>query len=274
MMNDRPRHSLPRWASISIVLAVAGLLLLPGPWRQVEKVGSTALTPIQMGLSGTGDEIGSIADTVSRVRDLASENRDQQQQIDQLQSQLVDMRELQVENDDLRNLLSMKQRTGPGTLLPVTVIARDDSPYVQAITVDSGTTGGVHQGDIVVTDKGLVGRVETADPTSSKVRLITDINSSVAVRLQGPDRTTGVLRGQSPSDLLVIAYIPQTDTVTPGEVVISSGLGGLFPEGIVVGTVSQVDRNDADPFQVAAVTPAVDMAKIERLYVVSAPPAS
>ena len=81
--------------------------------------------------------------------------------------------------------------------------------------------------------------------------------------------STGVLRGQSEGNLMVIAYIPQTDDVSSGDVVLTSGLGGIYPEGLVVGKVSRVQRNDADPFQAAVVEAAVPMDKLERLYVLS-----
>ncbi len=269
MMNDSPRRRLPRWLTGLLVFAVAALLLAPGPWRNLESVGSTVLAPFQMGVSGTLDEVATVTDTLQRIRDMAQQNDQYRDEIDRLQSELVRMKELEVENADLRNLLNMKQQAGPGVLLPVTVIARDDAPYVQAITIDRGTGGGVHDGSIVVTHKGLVGRVEHANPTSSKVRLISDINSQVAVRLQTQARTTGVLRGQSLPNALVIAYIPQTDGVKMGDMVITSGLGEVFPEGLVVGKVARVERNDADPFQLAVVEPANGMDKLERLYVLA-----
>ena len=74
------------------------------------------------------------------------------------------MRELEVENADLRNLLSMKARTGPGALIPVQVIARDDTPYVQAITIDHGAADGVKQDAVVITHQGLVGRSKGSTP--------------------------------------------------------------------------------------------------------------
>lgn len=267
--SESPRRQVPRWVSATAVLVVAGALLAPGPWRNLEKVGTTVLTPLQMGISGTADEVGSVFWTFEKVRNLADENAAYKDQIDQLQSQLAQMRDLEVENADLRGLLALKERTGPGALLPVTVIARDDTPYVQAITIDRGTQGGVHEGSVVVTHKGLVGRVYDANPTSAKVRLITDVNSAVAIRLQSESRTTGLLRGESLGNAMVLDYIPQTDTVSPGDVAVSSGVGGMFPEGLVVGTVARVQRKDADPFQVAAVDPAVDMNKLERLYVLA-----
>lgn len=264
-----PRRRMPRWASALLVLAIAAVLLVPGPWQRVSLVSTTVLQPIQLGISSMTDDVGGVVDTVQRVRSLASENEQYKDQIDSLNSQLAQMRELQVENQDLRNLVGLEQQSGQGNLIPSLVIAQDDAPYVEAVTIDKGMTDGVKNGDVVVTQAGVVGRVEEVDPTSSKVRLITDINSSIAVRLQTQDRTTGVLRGQSKGNLLVIAYIQQTDTVSPGDVVITSGLGGLFPEGLVVGQVSGVQKNDADPFQSAVVSPATDMSKLERLYVLA-----
>src|SRR5438270_4401320 len=160
MMSDPPRRRLPRWVSSLVVVSLAAVFLIPGPWRQVESVGSTMLAPIQLGVSETLHDAGDVISTVQRVRVLASENADYRDQVDQLQSELVRMHELEVENEDLRNLLSLKERTGPGELIPVSVIARDDTPYVQAITIDRGSSDGVRQDSVVVTHKGLVGRVE------------------------------------------------------------------------------------------------------------------
>jgi rod shape-determining protein MreC len=269
MMSEAPRRRLPRWVSTLVVLGLAVLFLIPGPWRGLEGVASTALAPLQMGASSTADQAANFVSTIQRVRNLADQNAEFKDQIDQLQSDVVRMRELEVENADLRNLLGMKARTGPGALVPVQVIARDDSPYVQAITIDHGAADGIRQDAVVITHQGLVGHVEKVDPTSSKIRLINDLNSSVSVRLQTESRTTGILRGQSQGNLMVIAYIPQTDTVTPGDVVETSGLGGMYPDGLVVGKVARVERKDADPFQAAVVEAAVAMDKLERLYVLS-----
>ncbi len=269
MMSEAPRRRLPRWVSTLVVVGLAVVFLIPGPWRGLEGVASTALAPLQMGVTGTMDQAATFVSTIQRVRDLADQNADYKDQIAQLNSQLVKMRELEVENQDLRNLLSMRERTGPGALVSVQVIARDDTPYVQAITIDHGDADGIKPDAIVITHQGLVGRVEKVNPTSSKVRLINDLNSSVSVRLQTESRTTGVLRGQSQGNLMVITFIPQTDGVVAGDVVETSGLGGIYPDGLVVGKVARVERKDADPFQAAVVESAVALDKLERLYVLA-----
>src|SRR5260370_42689938 len=107
---------------------------------------------------------------------MASENADHRARVGQLQSHVAQMRELEVENSDLRNLLSMKERTGQGALMPVTVIARDDMPYVQAVTIDHGSNDGVKQDTIVIPHAGLVCHGERGNPTPVKVRSIHDLD--------------------------------------------------------------------------------------------------
>jgi rod shape-determining protein MreC len=271
MINDTPRRSLPRWVSGIVVLLVAIALVAPGPFREFEKVGSTVLAPVQMGVSGSLHEVSTVVGTLQRVRDLAEENEHFKEELGRYGSQLAQMKELEAENRDLRNLLNLKERTGPNTLLPVSVIARDDTPYVQAITIDRGTSGGVRQGSIVITHAGLVGQVVRANPTTSKVLLISDVTSGVAVRIQSDSRPTGMLKGQAQANALVVDFIPQKDSVKVGDTVITSGEGEVFPEGLVVGQVSRLQQKPADPFQMAAVEPSVDMTKLERLYVLADP---
>src|ERR1700730_13293361 len=125
MMSDPPRRRLPRWVSTLVVVALAVVFLVPGPWRGLEKVFSFVLTPIQMGVSGTVDEASHVVDTVQRVRELAAANADYGEQVDQFQSEGRGMRELDVENQVLRRRLSMPEAAVPSTLLPVQLIARD-----------------------------------------------------------------------------------------------------------------------------------------------------
>src|SRR5436305_5810893 len=107
MMSDAPRRRLPRWVSTLVVVGLAAVFLIPGPWRGLEGVASTALTPLQMGAAGTAGAAVSFVSTIQRVRDLADENADYKDEIKQLQSDVVRMRELEIENEDLRQLLGM-----------------------------------------------------------------------------------------------------------------------------------------------------------------------
>jgi rod shape-determining protein MreC len=178
------------------------------------------------------------------------------------------MNELELENRDLRRLLELRGRAPLGSLLSVNVIAQDPLAIVQAVMVDRGSDDGVTVDQPVITWRGLVGRVVDVHPTASKVLLVTDVNSAVSVRIQDPDsRATGVARGTG-DGRMIMQYVPRSDLLRTGDLAITSGIGGIFPSGILVGRVLQVRQKDVDVFQEALIEPAVDVRSLERLYIV------
>jgi rod shape-determining protein MreC len=261
------RRRMPWWLATLIVVLTALLVFVPGPARGLEAVGTRLLAPVEFGISGMAGRVDDVATVVRRIGDVVSQNEQYRDEIDRLQAEVARLRELEVENRDLRNLLGLAQRPETGELLPVRVIARDPSPYVQSITIDRGADSGVHDGMTLITWRGVVGRVTRASPTSSKVLLVTDINSSISGRIQSSEsRVTGTLRGRAEGGLLM-QHIPQEETLQTGETVVTSDLGGIMPEGLVIGQIVQVRRKDVDVFQEALIEPAADMNRLERLYV-------
>jgi rod shape-determining protein MreC len=264
---------MSRWTAVAITLVAAVLVLRPEPARQVESVGTRVFEPVELGLSGLISQVEAVGGTIQRISELAGQNARYREQIDRYEAQLVRMRELETENQDLRNLIGLRQRTGLGELIPVRKIAGDPNPFVGSFTVDRGEDDGVRTGMIVVTSRGLVGRVVRSAATTSKVLIVTDSNSAVTGRVQSTG-AIGVVRGRAeatlPSDgaQLLMEKIPQQDTLQGGDLVITSDLGGVFPEGLVIGSVIQVRRRDADLFQEALLEPAVEMSRLERLYVI------
>lgn len=267
----RSRRGIPWWAAALVIGAVVVMIFVPEPAQQVESLGTRILGPVQFGVSGVISQGEEVAGVVRKMGDLARQNDQYREEIDRLQAEIVRLRELEVENRDLRNLLGLKQSAGPGELLPVRVIARDPSPYVQAITIDRGTDDGVVDGKPVITWRGVVGRVSRAGATTAKVILVTDVNSSISGRIQASEsRVTGIIRGR-PEGGLLMQHIPQEESLQTGETVITSDLGGVLPEGLVVGQVVQVRRKDVDVFQEAIIEPAADLKRLERLYVLMDP---
>jgi rod shape-determining protein MreC len=256
------------WIFVLLLLgAVGGLMLAPGPAREVEAFGSRLLEPLQASVSTVFGQAEDITSVVRRMTELSRQNDQYRDEIDRLQAEIARLRELEVENRDLRNLLGLKQRAGTGELLPVRVIARDPSPFVQAITLDRGTDDGVKEGMTIITWRGVVGRVSRVSPTSSKVLLITDTSSSISGRIQSSEsRVTGIIRGR-PEGGLLMQRIPQEETLQTGETVVTSDFGGLMPEGLVIGQIVQIRRKDVDVLQEAVIEPSADMKRLERLYV-------
>jgi rod shape-determining protein MreC len=256
------------WIFVVLLLgAVGGLMLAPGPAREVEAFGSRLLEPLQASVSTVAGQAEDVASVVRRMTELSRQNDQYREEIDRLQAEIARLRELEVENRDLRNLLGLKQRAGTGELLPVRVIARDPSPFVQAITLDRGSDDGVKEGMTIITWRGVVGRVSRVSPSSSKVLLITDTSSSISGRIQSSEsRVTGIIRGR-PEGGLLMQRIPQEETLQTGETVVTSDFGGLMPEGLVIGQIVQIRRKDVDVLQEAVIEPSADMKRLERLYV-------
>jgi rod shape-determining protein MreC len=272
----RAQRPMPRWTAVAITFIAAVLVLRPEPARQFESVGTRVFEPVELGLSGLITQVVEVGSTIQKIGELAGQNARYREEIGRYETQLVRMRELEAENHDLRNLIGLRQKMGPGELIPVRKIAADPSPFVDSFTVDKGEDDGVRTGMTVATSRGLVGRVARSAATTAKVLLITDTNSAVTGRVQSSG-ATGVVRGRadlkSPADeaKLLMEKIPQQDTLQADDLVITSDLGGIFPEGLVIGKVVQVRRRDGDLFQEAILEPAVEMTKLERLYVVGEP---
>jgi rod shape-determining protein MreC len=263
------RRPFPRWLAL-LVLALAGLLVfLPGPGRQVEALGSRLLVPLQVGVAQAIGQVLGAVDVIQRAGQLREQNRIYREEVDRLQAEMVRLRELELENYDLRNLLGLRQQAPPGEMIAVRVLARDPLPFVQALTVDGGSDQGLQEDLPVLTWRGLVGRIVEVQPTTARVLLVTDANSSVSGRLQNPDsRATGIVRGRN-DDWLLMQYIGQQEAVQTGDLVITSGLGGVFPEGMPLGKIVQVRRRAQDLFQEALVEPAARLGHLERLYVLT-----
>lgn len=264
---------MPSWVAFVITLMAAVLILRPEPARQFESVGTRVFEPVEFGVSGLISQIEDVGGTVQKIADLARQNERYRDQIDRLESQLVEVRELRAENQDLRNLLAMRQKSGLGELIPVRKIGGDPNPFIGSFTIDKGEDDGIRSGMTVATSRGLVGRVVRSFPTSARVLQITDLNSAVTGRVQSTG-ATGVVRGRADQKLLAdepklfMEKIPQEDVLEAGDLVITSDLGGIFPEGLIIGRIVQVRRRDGDLFQEAILEPAVDMNRLERLYAV------
>lgn len=190
-------HRFPRWAAVALAVAAFLLLIRQSTSQQVEGLGSRVVAPVQAGLSALQAETGRFVDTLRRVRALAEENRRLQEENDRLRSEIMRLSEVEVENRDLRSLLELKERDDTVEFIPARVIGRDVVPYVSALTIDGGRAAGMEEQMAVVTRRGLAGQIVEVHPTTARVLLITDVNSSVSARIQNPEsRATGVVRGR------------------------------------------------------------------------------
>lgn len=229
-----------------------------------------AVAPIQELVTSSYQDVAGTGRTVATVDELVQENARLKAENDRLSGEAASAPELKRENDELRQLLGLRQGGANWQWLPGRVISFDASNLVRSITVDVGSGEGLVAGMTVMTPRGLVGKIVKIGRNAVQVLLITDPSSSVNAMIQRT-RAGGVLygvRGPIGTSTLVMRYIPQGEEIKPGDRVITSGLGGIFPAGIAIGRVSQVRQRDTDMFQEATIEPSVDFNRLEDVLVI------
>jgi rod shape-determining protein MreC len=287
--STRPPVSVRRQGERSwlpLVLLILSLLLLvfheSGLLAPVESAAHYVIDPLQRLLSNAIEGTGGVFRTVRDARELRAEVDDLQVQVDALRVENVRLREYEAESQQLRALLEFVSEYPVSTYLGAEVISRDacedypcgdtlgvePNPYLRYVTINVGAQQGAEVGMSVVSGgAGLVGRVSQVGPRTAKVQLLTDSDSAVAALLQ-TTRGTGLVVGQ-PDGTLQMQYIPQEEDVRVGDIVLTSGLGGLMPKGLVIGQVTEVQQKEYETFQTATVRPALDLTRFELALVIT-----
>jgi rod shape-determining protein MreC len=197
------------------------------------------------------------------------ENRHLKKTVSELREENNRLREAVLTDERLRKL----QQWQSGNAFPsrvAQVYARGPSTWFKTILVNRGEKDGVAKDMAVATSEGLVGRVIEVSANTAKVLLITDANSAVDVIVQS-SRAQGILEGKI-EDTCILKYVQKSEEVQVGDRVITSGLGGIFPKGLVVGTVTKGDRKRQGIFQYIEVAPAVDLSKLEEVLILGEEP--
>ena len=255
--------------TIILIVVVSGLLFLAlsGYFTPVFNLSLNPLISLQSWLSVRYLAARDFLTTPRDVTQLREQNVLLESQVTQLQTQLIVMEERLGEAQVCFALLDFGRTNPQYSYIAATVIGREISPFLQYIIIDRGTNHGVRYGMPVVTQQGLVGRVDAVIAGAARVKLITDTTSVVNIRLQSAGieaQLVGSLTGDVSLDM-----IPLDQVVEPGDVVLTSGLGGNFPPNVFVGQVLSTQRRDNALFQTATVQPIVDFESISAVLVVN-----
>lgn len=184
----------------------------------------------------------------------------------QLEAQNSRLLEFEHENKRLRKLLAFKRSTGFDGVTS-TVIGRDPSRWERTITLDRGAQDSVKEGLPVVDGEAVVGQTTVVSGTSAKVLLITDKSSAIDAIVQR-SRATGIVEGTG-RDTLRMRYVLKEMSVQPGDRIISSGLGGIYPKGTLIGVVVDVRTPHSGLFHEVTIKPSVDLLRLENVMVIT-----
>jgi len=268
------------------VLLLLAILLLAlheaGILSPVEDGLQYVTAPLQRGATRVVEQVGRLFRTAREVQELQIQVEELQQQVEALLIENIRLQEFQAEVVQLRALLNFVAENPSWSYLGADVVGREacahapcgevigeePNPYLRYLSVNVGSEEGVAPGMPVLTGGAvLIGRAAEVGPHTSKIQLLSDTGSAVAAMLQ-QSRATGLVVGQ-PDGTLRMIYIPQEDEVQVGDLVLTSGLAGTLPRGLVIGQVAAVERKDIALFQEAVIRPAVDYRQVELVLVVT-----
>ena len=264
---------------ILVILLVVSLVLAAvyaregssGPLHSIQSALGTASSPVQY----AGSYVSAAADAASdSITDATASDatltalREQNEELRQLLAQ-ADEYKLEVER--LQALLNMKSDQGVEGIA-AKVVGRSIEAWDQTITINVGTADGVESGMTVMGSSGVIGQISRADEHRSEVRLLTDPNSGAAVMIQAT-RAGGIVRG-SLEGLLYLEDIDVSQIPEVGDVVITSGLGGSYEAGLMVGTVVSVNKSTSNATGTIVVDPNDSVSALEEVIVVTGTSAS
>ena len=263
------RSTSRTFVAVTLILVAAGILTL-SLGGYLTPIQNLILRPISSIQSWVALRVTAIRDFLTSPRDVASLREEISRlegEVAQLQQEIIALREQAAEAEILAALLDYARTRPESSYKAARVIGRDVSPFLRSLIIDVGSDAGISHGMPVVTRRGLVGRIIEVFPTVARVQLITDPEASVNVQLQ-LSRADGVLAAQLNGELWV-GLIDQSATITQGELVITSGLGGKYPAEIPVGQVISIHRRDYELFQQAVIQSSVEFGDIDIVLVIT-----
>jgi rod shape-determining protein MreC len=269
MAHSRSPYSARRIALACFALLLVALFLLPNQIQGLLQyldgpVGHVVGVPLQV-IASIDAGIADRWERYVALQGVQEENQQLRKEIEWLRGQHSQLRELSAATERLTALLQFKEQALP-TMVAAQVIGRDATNRYRAIILNKGESDGIKPDMGVVTPAGVVGRVVKTTGASSVVLLVTDPSNSIPGLIQRT-RDEGIVEGTQ-QGMARLKYIPLLSTLRDGDRVVTSGLVGGFPRGLVIGTITNIDKQEGALFQSAELMPEVDVGRVEEVLVI------
>ena len=268
-IRQRPGVLLGAAILLHVVLISAQVNSASGlPILQVVTFGG--FSELQRGTTSIVDGVRGMWSGYVALRQVQSENDALRLEMQSLQIRFQQERAEAQRTDNLRQLLELRERANLDTAA-AEVIAGAASPDFRTVTIDKGTSEGLTTDMAVISPAGVVGRVILPSRRASKVQLLIDRNAAAGAMIERT-RVQGVVVGAG-DGTLTMQYVPGSSDVKTGDLVVTSGIDGIYPKGFVIGTVDHADRG-VGAYHEIVVRPAVNFSRLEEVLVVKTPPPS
>lgn len=256
-----------------LVFALGSTFVVARAGVQVPAAGKTLmlfLSPFQESFSWLGGGVAELKGSVEGIEDLRVEVVALRAEVEKLRAENLNASEAISENARLRALLGYKQAAKQFDLVAASIIGRDSVTWSSAVMIDKGTLDGVADNMAVVTELGLVGHVLEAGLNTAKVQLVLDPRSSVGALIQRAEsRVAGIVEGDiNNPNAPKMVNIPKDADVQVGDMVVTSGFGGIYPKGLVVGKIREIQNDEGGLLKFGVLSTTVNFEKLENVAVV------
>jgi rod shape-determining protein MreC len=265
-MKPNTSRSMQLFVFLLIALGIVGLAL-GGYLTPISRIIVSPIVSAQSWLAKRYQAVQSLITQPEDVTTLQQRNAQLEAENSQLQVQIVELQQQVIEAQLLSTLVDYERRHVENQYVAASVIARDVSPFMHYVIIDRGSDDGLRKGMPVVTQQGLVGSVAAVTAAAARVELINDPGSNINVVLQ-QSGVDAVLSGQITGEIQ-LDKISQNVVVQPGDLVMTSGLGGNYPADIVIGQVVTVRKDPSSLFQTSSVQPAVDFSQLGIVLIIT-----
>lgn len=251
---------------IVLILGLVFLNVIPGLSNRLGNFVFKIFSPIKGFFIRIGDSTVSFFEILINIEDLAKENIGLRQKNLELEKQITELKELSKENEALRMGLNISEK-GQTIIEMASVVGKDSQGIQDWILIDKGTNQKIEKDMAVISpNMFLVGKTVEVMPSFSKVMLITNKESAVAALVENV-RSQGLVKKEEKGKLFM-DFIPRSEKLETGERVITSGMDKIYPKGILIGEIEEIDLSQNQLFQKITITPAVDFSKLERVFIV------
>ena len=264
-------HKTGIWGIVITVILLILIVVFSNGESNVsffENAAGKLVMPIQNGLTYLKNKISGNDTFFTDINKLEEENEELKNRNSELEQSLRELENIKTENETLKEYLNLTEKYGEYKTMPAYVINKDISNYSKTIIINVGKNDGIEENMTVIADQGLVGHVVSVTDTTAKVQTIIDTASSVSSIMSSTEESI-VCKGTLDSTTELRAmYIPTDYNIIQGDSIETSGLGGIYPKGIHIGTVRQVEATKNVTDRYAIIDTAVDFDKLSTVLVI------
>ncbi|WP_238882117.1 rod shape-determining protein MreC [Clostridium sp. YIM B02551] len=258
-----------------IVLSVGFLAIIVYTFKSQNKSifesgAGSALNPIQKIAYTVTEKFKGFADFFYNFSEVKEENKKLAKENAELNNKLVEYNSLKSENERLRDVVNFANQIEGYSVVGTNIIGYSGDSFLSGYVIDKGSKDGLEKGMPVMASKGIVGQVTSIGSNWAIVQSLVNENIAIAAKIESTEDTIGIVKGykDSQNKLLAKVYnIPVDSQIKKGDVILTSGLGSIYPKNIRIGTVLSVEEDKVKVSKSATIEPFVDFNKLEELFI-------